>query len=70
MDAMERDPIAPDENVQTLREGLAEHFKSDRYLQCTSMGALVRENIEMLRRHHGMGLGSLSADLIPRPPHA
>ncbi|HEY8994583.1 MAG TPA: hypothetical protein VIM71_07980 [Lacunisphaera sp.] len=71
LDAMEGDPIAPEENVHSLREGLAEHFKSDRYLRCTSMGALVRENIEMLRRHHGMGLGSLGADLVmPTPPPA
>jgi hypothetical protein len=65
---MELDPIAPDENVFSLREGLAAHFKSDRYLRCTSMGALVRENIEMLRRHHGMGLGSLGADLVLKAP--
>ena len=64
---MEHDAIAPEENVRALGQGLAEHFKSDRYLRCTSMGALVRENIEMLRRHHGMGLGSLGAELAPRP---
>ena len=40
-----------------LREGLAEHFKSDRYLSCTSMGALVRENLEMLRIRHDAGPG-------------
>lgn len=56
--AMEHDPIAPVENVHSLREGLAEHFKSDRYLRCESMGALVRENLEMLRHQHGMGSGS------------
>jgi hypothetical protein len=66
--AMEHDPIAPEENVQTLREGLAEHFKSPRYLKCASMGALVRENIEMLRHHHGVGLGSLGAELSPQVP--
>src|SRR5689334_14170752 len=32
--AMEGDPIAPEENVHALRQGLAEHFKSARYLQC------------------------------------
>ena len=65
LDAMELDPIAPEENVISLREGLAEHFKSDRYLRCTNMGALVRENLEMLRQHHGAGLGSLDAGLTP-----
>ena len=49
--AMEGDPIAPVENVHALREGLAEHFQSDRYLRCESMGALVRENLETLRHH-------------------
>ena len=48
---MEGDPIAPEENVRALREGLAEHFQSDRYLRCESMGALVRENLENLRHH-------------------
>ena len=49
--AMVADPIAPRENVVALREGLAEHFQSDSYLRCESMGALVRENLESLRRH-------------------
>jgi len=51
LDAMGRDPIAPPENVVSLREGLAEHFQSASYLRCESMGALVRENLESLRRH-------------------
>jgi hypothetical protein len=51
--AMVTDPIAPRENVVSLREGLAEHFQSDSYLRCETMGALVRENLESLRRHIG-----------------
>ena len=51
--AMVTDPIAPMENVVSLREGLAEHFQSDSYLRCETMGALVRENLESLRRHIG-----------------
>jgi hypothetical protein len=67
--AMERDPIAPVENVHALRTGLAEHFKNDRYLRCETMGALVRENLEMLRTNIHQGLGALSADLVlPAPP--
>jgi len=54
--------------VHSLREGLAEHFQSPRYLRCTSMGALVRENIEMLRHYQSLGLGSLGADLIMKAP--
>ncbi len=65
---MDHDPIAPEENVISLREGLAEHFKSTRYLACTSMGGLVRENLTMLRHHHGIGLGSLGADLVMQSP--
>jgi hypothetical protein len=64
LSAMERDPIAPPENVQSLREGLAEHFKNDRYLKCTSMGALVRENLEMLRINISQGMGALKAEQI------
>jgi hypothetical protein len=68
---MEHDSIAPAENVHSLRQGLAEHFKSDRYLRCETMGALVRENLEMLRTNIHQGLGALSADLVlppsPRP---
>jgi hypothetical protein len=62
--AMDRDPIAPVENVRSLREGLADHFKNDRYLQCGSMGALVRENLDMLRININQGLGALKADQI------
>ncbi len=71
LDAMEVDPIAPEENVISLREGLAEHFQSDRFLRCNSMGALVRENLERLRQAHRAGPGSLGAHLHhphPTPP--
>jgi hypothetical protein len=65
---MERDPIAPDENVRTLREGLAEHFKSASYLRCETMGALVRESMERLRHNINQGLGSLTTDSLAPPP--
>jgi hypothetical protein len=48
--AMAGDPLAPPEKVRTLREGLAEHFQTSSYLRCESMGALVRENLETIRR--------------------
>jgi len=48
--AMQHDPIAPPENVASLREGLAEHFQSKAYLNCETMGALVQENLTSLRR--------------------
>lgn len=50
---MARDQIAPIEKVHRLREGLAEHYKRREYMRCESMGALVRENLESIRRHIG-----------------
>ena len=50
---MARDRIAPDEKVRQLRESLAEHFHSDRHLRCQTMGELVRENLDTLRRNIG-----------------
>jgi hypothetical protein len=49
LDAMERDPIAPAENVRSLREGLAAHFQTDGFLRCETMGALVIENLRVVR---------------------
>ncbi len=62
--AMRRDPIAPPENVAALREGLAEHFQSAAYLACDSMGALVQENLESLRRHIGQDIDPLTTTPI------
>jgi hypothetical protein len=50
---MERDPISPPEKVNMLRESLAEHYGRNEYLRCESMGALIRENLESIRRHVG-----------------
>ncbi len=50
---MARDPIAPLEKVHELRAGLAEHYQRDDYLRCESMGELVRENLESIRRAIG-----------------
>jgi len=47
--AMSGDDIAPAAHVRMLREGLADHFKSKGYLRCETMGALVRENLKILR---------------------
>jgi hypothetical protein len=49
LDAMADDPIAPEENVIMLRQELAQHFGSEAFLRCESMGALVRENIRHVR---------------------
>jgi hypothetical protein len=50
---MERDPISPPEKVHLLRDSLAEHYGRSEYKRCESMGALVRENLESIRRHVG-----------------
>jgi hypothetical protein len=49
LDAMSGDTIAPEANVISLREGLAEHFGADSYLKCESMAAIVRENLRQIR---------------------
>jgi hypothetical protein len=59
---MERDPISPPEKVHLLRDSLAEHYGRGEYRRCESMGALVRENLESIRRH--VGRPALS-ELIP-----
>ncbi len=46
---MAQDPLAPEEKVHALRENLAEHYQRKTYLDCDSMGALVRENLATLR---------------------
>ena len=53
LEAMVRDPIAPIEKVHDLRASLAEHFQRREYLKCESMGELVRENLESIRRSVG-----------------
>jgi hypothetical protein len=50
---MAREELSSPEKVKSLREGLAKHYGRDDYLRCTSMGALVRENLESIRRHIG-----------------
>jgi hypothetical protein len=50
---MADDVIAPPEKVRSLRESLAEHYERKEYLQCESMGALIRENLESIRRDIG-----------------
>jgi hypothetical protein len=50
---MERDTISTPEKVEALRESLAEHYGRPEYRACESMGALIRENLESIRRHVG-----------------
>jgi hypothetical protein len=50
---MANDRLSSIEKVHTLREGLAEHFHRTDYLRCESMGALIRQNLESIRRDIG-----------------
>ncbi len=50
LNAMAADPISPPEKVRTLAASLGEHYGRAEYLKCDSMGALVRENLESVRR--------------------
>ena len=53
LEEMVRDPIAPREKVNELRAHLAGHYQRSEYLRCESMGELVRENLESIRRAIG-----------------
>jgi len=64
LEAMATDPIAPEENVRSLREGLAEHFGSDRYLRCETMGALVRANLQIVRERIEQQLPPTRAEMM------
>ncbi|HTX65881.1 MAG TPA: hypothetical protein VMD31_08925 [Opitutaceae bacterium] len=62
LQVMAGDRIAPEEKVAELRAGLAEHFKSDQYLRCQTMGELVRENLDTLRHNIGRPMAPAGAD--------
>lgn len=50
LDAMAGDPIAPEENVLSLRRSLAEHWENPAFDRCETMGQLVRESLETVNR--------------------
>jgi hypothetical protein len=50
LEAMANDPIAPEENVLTLRQSLAEHWENPAFERCETMGQLVRESLETVNR--------------------
>lgn len=49
--AMSADTISTVENIHELRVSLAEHYGRPEYLRCESMGELLRENLESIRRN-------------------
>jgi hypothetical protein len=50
---MSCDPISPPEKIAQLREELAAHYGRSDYLRCQSMGALIWQNLESIRRETG-----------------
>jgi len=48
VDVMDRDTISPVRKVKQLRTELAAHYKNDTFLDCTSMGEIVRNSLRIL----------------------
>jgi hypothetical protein len=46
---MSADPLSPLENLEMLRESLAVHYDWPEFLDCGSMGGLVRESLAAIR---------------------
>lgn len=49
--AMEKDVISTPENVDELKHGLAELYHDDEFLQCKTMGAILKTSMKMLTRY-------------------
>lgn len=48
IDVMDRDEIAPQEKVEGLKKELAQHYKNESFLDCTTMGEIVRNSLRIL----------------------
>lgn len=48
---MSTEALAPEAHVAELREALAQHYQRPAYLKCRTMGDLIRENLESIRRN-------------------
>ena len=46
---MSGDPLSPPEHLEMLRESLAVHYDWPEFLDCGSMGSLVRESLAAIR---------------------
>lgn len=45
---MEKDKIAPSENVESLKKELAKHYKNERFLESSNMGTILRLSLEQV----------------------
>jgi len=53
LDVMVVEDLGPEDNVHQLRAELAEHYKEPLFLDCATMGQLVRTSLESLIAAHG-----------------
>jgi hypothetical protein len=61
LEAMAAQELAPVAHVERLRESLAEHYKAKEFLACGSMGELVRQSLETVRRNLKRATGTEAA---------
>jgi hypothetical protein len=45
---MTRDTIAPQENIDQLKEELAKHYNNTEFLRCKTMGHILRISLKIL----------------------
>ena len=55
IDVMDRDTVAPKEKVTQLAKELAEHYINNTFLDCFSMGEIVRNSLRVLREDFAEG---------------
>ncbi|MTI19552.1 hypothetical protein E1176_00815, partial [Fulvivirga sp. RKSG066] len=46
LDAMSKDNLSTKENIKTLREDLAKHYKNKNFLKCTTMAEILIQSLE------------------------
>jgi hypothetical protein len=48
LQTMEKDNIAPIDNINSLKKELAKHYKNDGFLSCQTMGGILRKSLELV----------------------
>ncbi|MCH7408376.1 hypothetical protein MM239_03125 [Belliella sp. DSM 111904] len=48
LQSMEKDRISKPENIESLKNDLAKHYKYAKFLKCTNMGSILRESLEQV----------------------
>jgi len=48
LETMMKDRLAPEQHIVQLREELAEHYKSNKFLSCRNMGEILRQSLLLL----------------------